>query len=92
MAQRLEAQGQTVEKVDQIINRNRAMGRTLAELYQEATQKINTANAVMKAQGQEYANVRRDAETMAIMMAEDDKANADAADKEAQALAAMLEQ
>ena len=92
MGQRLEAQGQTVEKVDQIINRNRAMGKTLAELYEEATQKINTANAVMKAQGQEYANVRRDAETMAMMMAEDDKSNNASATQEAQALAEMLGQ
>ena len=92
MGQRLEAQGQTVEKVDQLINRNRAMGKTLAELYEEATQKINTANAVMKAQGQEYANVRRDAETMAMMMAEDDKSNNARATQEAQALAEMLGQ
>lgn len=92
MGQRLEAQGQTVEKVNQIINSNRAMGKTLAELYQEATQKINAANAVMKAQGQEYANVRRDAETMAMMMAEDEQANVSAADEEAQALAQMLGQ
>ena len=92
MGQRLEAQGQTVEKVDQLINRNRAMGKTLAELYEEATQKINTANAVMKAQGQEYANVRRDAETMAMMMAEDDKSNNASATQEAQALAEMLGQ
>ena len=71
---------------------NKKMGKTLAELYQEAEQKINAANAVIKAQGQEYANVRRDAQTMATMMAEDEKANAEAADEEAQALAAMLEQ
>lgn len=90
MGQRLEAQGQTVEKVDQIINRNRAMGRTLAELYDEATNKINAANAVMQAQQQEYANVRKDAESMAVMMAEDEQANMEAADKEAQKLAAML--
>lgn len=90
MGQRLEAQGQTVEKVDQLINRNRAMGKTLAELYEEATNKINAANAVMQAQQQEYANVRKDAESMAVMMAEDEQANMEAADKEAQKLAAML--
>ena len=92
MADRLEAQGQTVEKVDQIINRNRAMGKTLAELYQEAENKINAANAVIKAQGQEYANVRRDAQTMAQMMAEDDASNEASATQEAQALAEMLGQ
>lgn len=92
MAQKVETQGQTVAKVNSIINQNRALSKTLTDLYTEATGKLNQANAVIKAQGQEYANVRRDAQTMATMMAEDEKANAEAADEEAQALAAMLEQ
>lgn len=91
MGQRLEAQGKAVEQVNGLINQNRSLSKTLAELYQEATTKINTANAVMKAQGQEYANVKRDAQTMAQMMAEDEQANMKAADEDAQALAAMLE-
>ena len=91
MSKRLEAQGKAVEQVNGLISQNRSLSQTLAELYQEATTKINTANAVMKAQGQEYANVRRDAQAMAQMMAEDEKANAEAADEEAKALAAMLE-
>jgi hypothetical protein len=92
MSQKLEAQGQTVAKVNSIINQNRALSKTLADLYTEATGKINQANAVIKAQGAEYANVRRDAETMAQMMAEDDKANMQGADEEAQALSAMIGQ
>ena len=92
MGQRLEAQGVAVEKVNEIINRNRAISRTLAELYTEASNKINSANAALKAQNQEYANVRRDAQQMAMMMAEDDRANMQAAEEEAQALAAMTEQ
>lgn len=92
MAKKIEAQGQTVEKVNSVINQNRVLSKSLADLYTEATQKINTANAVMKAQGQEYANVKRDAETMAMMMAEDEQANVNAADEEANALSAMLAQ
>lgn len=92
MSQKLEEQGQTVAKVNSIINQNRALSKTLADLYTEATGKINQANAVIKAQGAEYANVRRDAETMAQMMAEDDRANMQGADEEAQALSAMIGQ
>jgi chromosome segregation ATPase len=92
MAQKIEAQGQTVAKVNNIITQNRALSKTLTDLYTEATNKINQANSVIKAQGNEYANVRRDAETMAMMMAEDDQANMQAAEEEARALAAMTEQ
>jgi ABC-type transporter Mla subunit MlaD len=92
MAQKMEAQGQAVEKVNNLINQNRALNNALADLYTEATGKINQANAVIKAQGAEYANVRRDAETMAKIMAEDDQLNMQSAEKEAQALSAMVEQ
>lgn len=92
MAQKMEAQGQAVEKVNNLINQNRALNNTLADLYTEAVGKLNQANAVIKAQGAEYANVRRDAETMAKMMAEDDQANVSAAEEEAQALSAMIGQ
>lgn len=92
MAQRLEAQGETVAKVNAIINQNRALSKTLTDLYTEATGKINQANEVIKAQGNEYATVRKDAETMAMMMAEDEKSNMQGADEEAQALASMLGQ
>ena len=90
MAQRVEAQGKYVEKVNSLINQNRAVNRTLAEIYEEASAKINTANAVIKAQEQQNATVKRDAQTMAMMMAEDDAANIAMADEEAQALAAMI--
>jgi hypothetical protein len=92
MSKKMEEQGQTVAKVNNIINQNRALSKTLADLYTEATGKINQANAVIQAQGAEYANVRRDASAMAQMMAEDDQANMQSADEEAQALAAMLGQ
>ena len=92
MSKRLEAQGKAVEQVNHLINQNRAVNQTLAEIYEEATTKLNAANAAMQAQGQEYANVRRDAETMAKMMAEDDASNNASATQEAQALAEMLGQ
>lgn len=92
MAKKLEEQGQTVAKVNNIINQNRALSKNLADLYTEAVGKINQANAVIQRQGAEYANVRKDAETMAQMMAEDDQANMQSAEEEAQALNAMIGQ
>jgi hypothetical protein len=92
MAKKIEQQGQTVEKVDALIAKNRALNKALMDLYGEATAKINQANAVIQQQGAEYANVRKDAETMAQMMAEDEDANMQSAQKEAQALNAMLGQ
>jgi CII-binding regulator of phage lambda lysogenization HflD len=92
LAQRIEAQGKTVEQVDRLISKNRALSKTLAELYQEATTKINTANAAIMAQAQENANVRSDAKQMALMMAEDDaRANAEA-EESAAALEALIGQ
>jgi hypothetical protein len=92
LAQRIEAQGKTVEQVDRLISKNRALSKTLAELYQEATTKINTANAAIMAQAQENANVRNDAKQMALMMAEDDaRANAEA-EESAAALEALIGQ
>ena len=92
MAKKVEEQGQTVAKVNSIISQNRALSKTLADLYTEAVSKINQANAVNKTLGAEYATVRNDAATMAQMMAEDERANMQGADEEAQALSAMLGQ
>ena len=90
MSQKLEAQGKTVDQVNALISKNRAVSAMLMEWQKEATDKLNYANAIIQAQGQEYAKTRQDAVTMAQMMAEDEKANMQAAEKEAQALNAML--
>lgn len=92
MSQRLEDQGKTVDQVNGLINKNRAISKTLIDLYEEATAKLNQANAVIQAQGAENATVRRDAETMAQMMAEDEQGKMQSATEEAHALNAMLGQ
>jgi chromosome segregation ATPase len=92
VSKRLEDQGQTVDKVNSLINQNRGLNRALLELYNEAMVKLSQADQVIKAQGAEYANVMQDAQTMAQMMAEDEKANTQSAELDAQALNAMLGQ
>jgi hypothetical protein len=92
VSKRLEDQGQTVDKVNSLINQNRALNRALLELYNEAMVKLSQADQVIKAQGAEYANVMQDAQTMAKMMAEDEQANMQGAELDAQALNDMLGQ
>jgi hypothetical protein len=92
VSKRLEDQGQTVDKVNSLINQNRGLNRALLELYNEAMVKLSQADQVIKAQGAEYANVMQDAQTMAQMMAEDEQANTQSAELDAQALNAMLGQ
>ena len=63
MSEKLKAQGKTVERVNRIINENRKLSATLAELQTEYTEKINQANAI-------NSEVTQDAKTLALMMAE----------------------
>jgi paraquat-inducible protein B len=86
-AQRLEAQGQTVDKVNNLINQNRALSKTLMETFDAATQRANEAQRY----AMENASVKRDAQTMAMMMAEDDEANMQEAQANADALSALSE-
>ena len=67
---RLQAQGKTVEQVNRLIAQNRQLQATLAELQTEYTNKINQANAVIGVKQAETDELRQDAETMALMMAD----------------------
>ncbi len=84
-AQRLEAQGQTVDKVNKLINQNRAISKTLMETFDAATQRASEARRY----AMENASVKKDAQTMAMMMAEDDEANMQEAQANADALSAL---
>ena len=72
LGKRLQKQGKTVDQVNSVIAQNRQLSATLAELQTEYTAKINEANAQMQAQNAEYMQTRKDAETMAMMMAQSD--------------------
>ena len=73
LGKRLQKQGKTVDQVNAVIAQNRQLSAMLAELQTEYTQKINQANAEMQMQNAEYMQTRKDAETMAMMMAQSDK-------------------
>ncbi len=70
LGKRLQKQGKTVDQVNAVIAQNRQLSATLAELQTEYTAKINEANAQMQLQNAEYMQTRKDAETMAMMMAQ----------------------
>lgn len=70
LMKRMQAQGRTVEQVNRLIAQNRQLQATLAELQTEYTNKINQANAVIGVKQAEMDELRQDAETMALMMAD----------------------
>ncbi|MBQ8428584.1 MAG: hypothetical protein IJX30_00590 [Clostridia bacterium] len=70
--EKLQLAGKAVDRVDKLINENRRLQATLAELQAEYTAKINQANAVIGVKQIETDEVRQDAETMALMLAETD--------------------
>ena len=70
--QSLQQAGQTVDQVEKLITANRRLQAMLAELQTEYTEKINQANAIIGVKQAEATELRRDAETMALMMAEAD--------------------
>ena len=70
MAKQLQAQGKTVDSVERVVNENRRLNATLAELQNEYTSKINQANAIMAEQNAQNNQMRNDAEMMALMMAD----------------------
>jgi hypothetical protein len=72
LKKRMVQQGETVDKVNQVINENRRLSALLADLQAEYTAKINQANTVLLTQQQENAQTRQDAELMALMMAEEE--------------------
>lgn len=63
LGNKIEAQGKTVDTVSRVINENRRLSATLADLQAEYTAKINQANA-------ENRQMHSDAETMALMLAD----------------------
>ncbi|MBQ3019137.1 MAG: hypothetical protein IJD77_00940 [Clostridia bacterium] len=70
LAKQLQAQGKTVDSVERVVNENRRLNATLAELQNEYTSKINQANAIMAEQNAQNNQMRNDAEMMALMMAD----------------------
>lgn len=70
LMKRMQAQGRTVEQVNRLIAQNRQLQATLAELQTEYTNKINQANAAIGVKQAEADELRQDAETMALMMAD----------------------
>jgi hypothetical protein len=75
LGKRLQKQGKTVDQVNAVIAQNRQLSATLAQLQTEYTQKINQANAEMQMQNAEYMQTRKDAEAMAMMMAQESGSN-----------------
>ena len=88
----LQAAGQKVDQVERLINDNRKLRVTLADLQAEYTSKINQANAVIGNTQAKAQELRQDAETMAKMMAEDDKRSMADAEESAVALEALIGQ
>lgn len=72
IAVKMKEQGKTVEQVNRIISENRKLNATLAQLQTEYTAKINQANAANVELAKQNDAVTKDAQLMALMMADAD--------------------
>jgi hypothetical protein len=66
-AKMIEQEAQTVEKTAGVIKENRSLQKLLAELQSEYSTKINTANALLTAQGYKNRELQTDAQALAVM-------------------------
>lgn len=66
MQKRMQAQGKTVESANRFVAEIRRLNAFIVELQNEYTEKINKANVINQAQAAENAELKRDAETLAI--------------------------